>query len=101
MRISDWSSDVCSSDLHECLIYSYLVAPEEWPVIDESGAPGTVRVSGRLHANNGDVLRLAALAGHGIARLPSFIVGADLAAGTLVPVLEALDRKSKRLNSSH
>lgn len=74
---------------HECLIYSYLAAPEDWPVIDDSGAPGTVRVSGRLHANNGDVLRLAALAGHGIARLPSFIVGADLAAGSLVPVLEA------------
>jgi DNA-binding transcriptional LysR family regulator len=46
-----------------------------------------VRVAGRLNANNGDVLRLAALRGEGIILLPSFLVGDDLAAGKLVPIL--------------
>jgi DNA-binding transcriptional LysR family regulator len=46
-----------------------------------------VEISGHLHANNGDVLRTAALAGAGIAFLPSFIVGNDLQASTLVSIL--------------
>ncbi|WP_341702739.1 LysR family transcriptional regulator [Ferrovibrio sp.] len=73
---------------HECLLYTYLPEPDSWPVLDEAGIAASIRVSGRLHANNGDALRAAALAGHGIVRLPSFIVGPDLAAGLLVPVLE-------------
>ncbi|MBI2715242.1 MAG: LysR family transcriptional regulator [Rhizobiales bacterium] len=50
------------------------------------GAQGeiTVPVSGNLRANNGDALRTAAIAGQGLAYLPSFIVADDLRAGTLV-----------------
>ena len=40
-----------------------------------------------LCSNNGDVLRAAALQGNGIARLPTFIVGADIKAGRLREVL--------------
>lgn len=42
---------------------------------------------GALIANNGDVLREAALAGAGIVLLPDFIVGEDVAAGRLETAL--------------
>jgi DNA-binding transcriptional LysR family regulator len=41
-----------------------------------------------LCSNNGDVLRAAALAGQGIAKLPTFLVGPDLKARRLEVVLE-------------
>ncbi|MBF0562321.1 MAG: hypothetical protein HQL37_09925 [Alphaproteobacteria bacterium] len=44
-------------------------------------------VRGRLRVNNGDTLRIAALQGLGLVLAPTFIVGADLQAGTLVGVL--------------
>ncbi len=44
----------------------------------------TVSVSGNLRANNGEALRTAAIAGHGLAYLPTFIVADDMRAGTLV-----------------
>jgi DNA-binding transcriptional LysR family regulator len=70
---------------HDCLDYRYQ-AREEWQFEGPEG-PTAVRVRGRLEANNGDVLRIAACCGAGIVLQPSFIVGADLAAGRLVPVL--------------
>lgn len=75
---------------HECLLYKYLPEPETWRY-EGPGGPYAVKVSGRLTTNNGDSLRNAAMAGHGIARLPSFIVGPDIAAGRLVPLLEAYE----------
>jgi DNA-binding transcriptional LysR family regulator len=39
-----------------------------------------------LRVNNGDMMRDAALAGLGLALLPSFIVGADVKKGALVRV---------------
>lgn len=75
---------------HHCLIYSYMPEPNIWRFAAEPGAPLSIQipVQGALTANNGDALRLAALAGSGLARLPSFVIGPDIAAGRLVPVLE-------------
>ncbi|MBF0285103.1 MAG: LysR family transcriptional regulator [Magnetococcales bacterium] len=42
---------------------------------------------GRLRANNGEVLRAAALQGMGVGLFPTFLVGEDLRLGRLVPVL--------------
>ncbi|MGQ0675742.1 MAG: LysR substrate-binding domain-containing protein [Rhodospirillales bacterium] len=72
---------------HDCLRDSYLATREEWRFIDAGKAIG-VRVSGPLRANNGDVLRHAAIAGLGIVYGPSFVVAGALAAGALVPLLE-------------
>src|SRR3546814_2920904 len=58
MRISDWSSDVCSSDLQ-----------------------------GRLESNFGEVVRDAAVAGLGIAQHSTWHVCEDLRAGRLQVVL--------------
>ena len=78
------------SDLkaHDCLCYSNVALSREWRFITEEGRPWPVEVRGRLSANNGDVLRAAALKGLGLAILPTFIVGNDLKTGTLVSVLD-------------
>lgn len=72
---------------HQCLCYSTNSLAPEWRLAGRDGKDIAVPVTGRLHANNGDVLRIAALRGQGIVYLPSFIVGADLQAGTLVSLL--------------
>ncbi len=52
------------------------------------GKPLVLPMQGQLRANNGEVVRDAAIAGQGIAVLPTFIIGAALASGALVQVLE-------------
>jgi DNA-binding transcriptional LysR family regulator len=51
-----------------------------------AGDGGFARPAAALRINNGDMMRDAALAGLGLAMLPSFIVGQELKAGTLVAV---------------
>lgn len=75
---------------HDCLSYTYVAADEEWRFRGPKGEEA-VRVGSRLRANSGEVLRAAAMAGAGIAALPTFICGADLAAGRLVRVLPEYD----------
>jgi len=71
---------------HNCLGYSYAALRNEWRFTGPDGVD-SVRVTGRLNANNGDVLRLAALRGEGIVIQPTFLIGDDLASGELVPIL--------------
>lgn len=71
---------------HNCLNYSYLASGADWQFRGPKG-PVAVRVEGSLKANNGDVLRQAALAGIGLILTPTFLVSAELRAGQLVPVL--------------
>jgi DNA-binding transcriptional LysR family regulator len=73
---------------HECLCYSNVGRSEEWRFVRPDGTAWPVEVSGRLHADNGDALRAAALQGFGLAVLPSFLVGRDFQSGALVSVLE-------------
>ena len=74
---------------HDCLRYSLLRATDEWRFRDP-GRRGSypVPVEARFSAASGAVLRSAALAGMGLAVMPSFMVAADLAAGRLTSVLE-------------
>ena len=71
---------------HECFEYRHSRGTA-WPMTVR-GKPEMVAVRGRYRADNGDVLRDAAVAGLGLAQLPTFIVGDDLKAGRLVPVLD-------------
>jgi DNA-binding transcriptional LysR family regulator len=75
---------------HACMRYSNLGLREEWTLhrSDDPRAAETVEVSGPLCANNGDLLRHAAIAGMGICSLPRFIVADDLAVGALECVLD-------------
>jgi DNA-binding transcriptional LysR family regulator len=72
---------------HQCLCYSNMTMSEEWRFIRKDGKAWPVDVKGRLHVNNGDALREAALKDLGLVFLPTFIVGRDLQASTLVSVL--------------
>ena len=48
-----------------------------------------MRVAGPVHANSGRFLEALAVAGVGMALEPDFIVGPDVRAGRLVPILQA------------
>jgi DNA-binding transcriptional LysR family regulator len=71
---------------HNCLTYAYLPSPGAWQ-FQLDGQPFAVSVSGSLQTNNGDVILDAVLAGLGIAMAPTFICGAELAAGNLHRIL--------------
>jgi DNA-binding transcriptional LysR family regulator len=71
---------------HNCLRYTYRRSPDAWE-FEREGERQAVRLHGTFCANNGDVLRTAALDGLGIVILPDFILGDDVAAGRLVRVL--------------
>lgn len=71
---------------HDCLTYVYASSGDTMNLFRD-GERHSVPVRGSFRSNNGDMLRLAALAGRGIVLQPTFLVGDDLRAGTLVPVL--------------
>ena len=48
-----------------------------------------------MKANNGDMLRAAAVAGLGVVRSPTFIVGRDLYEGRLEPVLTEFEETGR------
>jgi DNA-binding transcriptional LysR family regulator len=70
---------------HDCIVYTY--TGDEWQFSDSAGKPHPVRVRGIMHTSNGDTARAAALGGMGIIWQPTFLIGADLRAGRLQPVL--------------
>lgn len=71
---------------HECVLYGHNRSVE-WTLTDK-GKPVRIAVAGRLRANNGELLRDAAIAGVGLTYLPTFIVGAALSRKQLVTVLD-------------
>lgn len=78
------------SDLlgHECLTFSYSKGVQHWKFAGPSGGE-SVRVKGRLRANNSDLLRTAAIDGAGVILMPSWLIGADINSGRLCRVLDA------------
>jgi DNA-binding transcriptional LysR family regulator len=71
---------------HRCLSYGHTTSMQRWH-LTEKGQPVSIAIGACLSSNNGDVLRDAAIQGIGIANLPTFIVGDDIAAGRLACVL--------------
>ena len=71
---------------HACLGYTLTGSGADWRLEGPDG-PLTVPVSGPIRADNGDLLRLAALGGAGIVFQPRFIVDDDIDAGRLVRIL--------------
>ncbi|MFZ5722231.1 MAG: LysR family transcriptional regulator [Pseudomonadota bacterium] len=72
--------------VHHCLVYTGTQL--DWQYQDADGREFRVDVNGVYYTNNGQALRDAALAGIGILRSPDFSIGADIAAGRLVALLE-------------
>jgi len=72
---------------HRCLVYSNRPIAERWCFRQgQDWQVARVRTQ-RLAANNGEVIRDAAIAGLGLAVLPTFIASAPLVAGSLKAVL--------------
>ena len=71
-----------------CLQYGLLSQGNRWKLFGPDGEHA-IAIQPRLWANNGEVLREAALQGLGITLLPTFIIGDCLAAGQLQVVLPA------------
>lgn len=72
---------------HSCLILG------ETPVwsFRRDGAETSVRVSGRLRSDNGELLRHAAIEGHGILRVSELRVRDEIRSGVLTRVLEGYE----------
>ena len=72
---------------HDCLV-SGPTRHLTWSFDDKSGASHAVAVVARYAVSSLELVHRAALTGHGIAVLPSFLCASDLARGKLVRVLE-------------
>lgn len=73
---------------HNCLNFNFGRAEPVWP-FRRDGRDYALGVSGGIEANNGETLGQLAADGVGITRVGRFSVMAELAAGRLVPLLEA------------
>ncbi|MDU9393811.1 LysR family transcriptional regulator [Pseudomonas sp. zfem002] len=82
---------------HDCLPYGH-GRQVQWRFV-EQGKARVVTVCGRMRANNGELLRDAAIKGMGITYLPTFIVADALAAGQLVSVLETFAPEPLQLSA--
>lgn len=88
------------SDLaaRNCLSYTFDGGDDSWHLQDESGG-FNVAVSGNFRVNNGEAIREAVLAHHGIALLPRFIVWRDLQSGALQQVLAQYEPRGNFANN--
>jgi DNA-binding transcriptional LysR family regulator len=73
---------------HVCLCYRRELEPSLWIFEAKDGSRVEKAVSGPLRSNSGEVLLTAAVAGMGVALLPAWMVGEDLAAGRLSACLD-------------
>jgi DNA-binding transcriptional LysR family regulator len=72
---------------HDCFGYAYLRTRDAWHFTNAAGDAVSVRPTGRLRTNNGDVILPAVVAGLGVAAMPEFIVRAAMADGHLEQIL--------------
>ena len=71
---------------HAVISYSYWSTKDEWHFNGPQGQV-SVKTNPCMHTNNGDTCRAAALGHQGVILQPTFLVGEDLAAGTLVELM--------------
>lgn len=74
---------------HVCLGLSNWRRRDRWRLLGPGGADCEIPVQGRLSADHGDALRIAALHGAGIVLQPEVLLAEDFATGRLLPVLPA------------
>ncbi|MEP6964635.1 MAG: LysR family transcriptional regulator [Polaromonas sp.] len=71
---------------HAVISYSYWSTRDEWRFEGPLG-PVSVKTSPCIHTNSGDTCRAAALSHQGVILQPTFLVGQDLSAGSLVELM--------------
>lgn len=82
---------------HQCLGFSHTSLRTHWDFCSADGRV-TVPVTGRLMADSGEALRMAAVAGQGILLQPLELVEADLAARRLVRLLADYEPPTRPLH---
>ncbi|MEI2301354.1 LysR family transcriptional regulator [Ensifer sp. MJa1] len=82
--------DVEDLEAHNRLSHSYQRAVDGWPLLS-NGEQVSMPPTERVRVSDGEGLRLLALAGVGLARLPTFMVKADIRDGRLLPLTEHLN----------
>lgn len=78
---------------HNCLTYTYSVFGNSWQ-FRHGDTEVAVPVEGDFLSNSADMLRRAALNGLGVILQPTFLVGADLRSGRLLPLLPEYEAHS-------
>lgn len=73
---------------HDCIAHMQRSTPREWHFTSPTGGKTSVQVNGRIAVTNALAVRACALEGLGVIELNSYIVGADIAAGRLVRLLD-------------
>lgn len=88
---------LCPADLlqHNCIIGGF---GPMWPFGRTRDSNETVRVSGSLSTDSGDVIREAAIAGVGIAQATWWLFKDDIAAGRLVAVLTEFESEAEPIS---
>lgn len=71
---------------HDVISYSYWASGDSWTFQGPTGEV-SVRTKSRIHANNGDTCRAAALAHQGVILQPDFLIHEDLRCGALVELM--------------
>ncbi|UXI69786.1 LysR family transcriptional regulator [Tahibacter amnicola] len=85
---------------HRGLAYSNLDERTYWSFIQpDTGKAFSVEVASVLRVNNGGALRESAIAGHGVAYLPTFIIAPAVERGELVPLLQPFQRPPLELSA--
>jgi DNA-binding transcriptional LysR family regulator len=84
---------------HACLIHSNALPDDHMWRFEGPKGGITVRVTGEMYSNSALALRKAAMAGLGIALVPRYVVADDLAAGTLVSILNRFRVPSRMLHA--
>ncbi len=82
---------------HDMLLYTYSNRHDEL-VFKRGDETRSLKVKGLLEANDGQVLRAAALDGLGILVQPRYVIHDDIVAGRLVPVLDEWDLPRLQMN---
>lgn len=70
---------------HDCIVYT-VPGGDVWR-FREGGRFTSVRITGRFRSDSPEAMRAVALGGHGIAGLPTFMLGNAIADGLLTPLL--------------
>lgn len=85
---------------HNCIAYTHLYDGRRWPFV-VNGKRHLQPIGGRLTINNGLLLRDAAVNGCGVTLLPTFLVGAEVAAGQLEILLEAFEEEALVIKAAY
>lgn len=71
---------------HAVIAYRYWSTGDEWQ-FNGPGGRESVRTKPIMHSNSGDTCRAMALEHHGVILQPDFLIGRDLAEGTLIELM--------------